>query len=313
MIQRIEQLGFMSEYKYSPNPGRENAVLYPMIGILLMEKDKSDTIQLFVEHSGLLHNLDEIQFMLSVSSTKEGKKKFPRPYVYENQSDGTIKMLSTGERLKVSYLGGDVHNPLVEGAIEPMAIITQHKFLRFDPQNLDRQPERYENDNYVYEFENNGEGGINLTIEAKKKDDQKKNKGGTANISITLKGQEEVGGTLSLNLTGSVQLNQIDKDGNPVQTIIMDGTKDAEKISLKDKNENVVEMSKDKISVTGKKDIEITVEGDAKITAFGDATIDATQICLNGQAGKVLTDVTATPACLFSGKPFPGVLTVKAG
>ncbi len=305
MIQRVEQLGFVSEYKYGPFPGQDNAIFYPMIGILLMEKGKPDTIQLFVEHSGVLHTLSEIQFMLEVSNTKEGKKKFPRPYIYENQSDGTIKVLSTGDRLKVSYLGGDVHNPLIEGAIEPMSIITQHKFLRFDPQNLDRQPERYENDNYIYEFENDGKGGINLLIEAKKKDDQKKNDGGTGNISITLKGQEGAGGTLSLNVTGNVQLNQIDTEGSTIQTIIIDGTKDAEKIRLHDKNENVIELTKDKISVTGKKDIEIKVEGDAKI--------DATKICMNGQTGKVLTDQTATPACLFTGKPFPGVLTVKAG
>jgi hypothetical protein len=218
-MSRIEQDGFVSEYKYAPHDGDYDHIFFPVTGHFVMVKDRPATMALYDDFARIFHPLEDVSFMWPVSSQLEGKKKFPRPFIVEQLSDdpdgfGT-KVLSVGEKVKITYIGGELCNPLVEGAIENLIILNQHQFLRLDGANLDRQAERYENDDYFLEYENNGHGEFTTRIVAQGK--------GTGNITFDLTGLEGAG-NVTLRLNGALSLVQVDKDGNPVQSLSIDKT-----------------------------------------------------------------------------------------
>src|SRR3990167_789522 len=192
-MDRIIQDGFASEFLHQDSYGNTDAIFFPVTGHLVMLKGKPETMRLYDDYTRLLHSMSNVAFLWSVSSPLEGKKKCPRPYVFEKAAGSSSedfsagdKLLSVGEKLKISYIGGNVYNPLVEGAIEHLSIINQKEFLRLDATNLERQPERYENDDYLFEFENDGRGEFVWNITAKEADSAKGNVGGTGNITLNL-------------------------------------------------------------------------------------------------------------------------------
>lgn len=99
----------------------------------------------------------------------------------------------------------------------------------------------------------------------------------------------------------------LDKDG----ITVLEGT--SGNTIVMDKDGNVAVTVSGNVTVTADGDVTVTASGDATVEATGDATVKGTTVKLNNATGKILTDLTATPACLFTGKPFPGVTTCKAG
>jgi hypothetical protein len=77
---------------------------------------------------------------------------------------------------------------------------------------------------------------------------------------------------------------------------------------------NTIVMDKDGgVTVNAIGDVKVVAGGDVYVEASGNATVKGTKVTLNMGGGKILTDLTATPACLFTGKPFAGVPTCEAG
>jgi hypothetical protein len=214
---KIVQDGFVSEYSYEPHKGDYDRIYFPVTGHFVMVEGKPETMKLYDDFARVFHRLENVSFLWPVSSQLEGKKKFPRPFIMK-QVDGDTQglgtqLVSAGEKVKISYIGGELANPLVEGAIENLVILNQHQFLRLDGANLDRQAERYENDDYFLEYENNGHGEFTTRIVAQGQ--------GTGNITLDLTGLEGAG-NVTLRLNGTLSLVQVDKDGNPVQSLTID-------------------------------------------------------------------------------------------
>jgi hypothetical protein len=384
----IIQPGFVSNHPQEMLPNGSEGIFFPVTGHFIRLKDEPGKMWLYDDYARFYNPIENVAFLWDVCNPQEGYKKMPRPFVVEqSEADKAIpgnkigtKVISAGDKVMIMYVEGKIYNPIVVGSIEAFKIYSQNRFLLFAPDEWEKEVKRYSNDDYTIEEKNDGAGEFTIDITAKKKDDSKKNKGGTGNITINLTATDENGkitinqktiegkttqqvlldNTLNKNLarvsqgisteegTGedkktvfkdvqyveldqakkSISLIQKTSDASEIQqSVVMDNT--GKKITVLDVNKNSIETSETGISVSGEKKLSITVKGDievktdgnanitvkgnANVTATGNAVIKGKKITLNNGMGKVLTDLTATPACLFSGKPFPGVPTVEAG
>ena len=254
----ITEAGYVSIYENSIFFGSQNN-LHPTTGHFVIEQDPvtkkliTETLKLLDDNSRMYYEMGNVSFLWPSSNELEGKKKMYRPFVLEKMAntmtvDGEVintinyKVISTGEKVKISYINGSIYNPLVEGAIENISVIHQHKFLFLQPDNLDRQPTRYENDLYSLEFENDGKGGLNLSVIGKTN--------GTGNINIVLAGSSG-NGNVTVTLNGKFTLQQADGNGNILQSVILDDTPGAEKVTIADKSGNIINTSSAGIQFTG--------------------------------------------------------------
>lgn len=254
MPDKIDIPGYYGHYAREVNYGKFEKIYYPVTGHFVMLKDEPKSMKLYDDHVRAFHGIDRVSFLWGVNSPKEGKKKFPRPFVYEESGDD-LKLVSQGEKVKITYVEGSWEKPLVEGAIESMAVINQKKFLRLDGGNLDRQSERYESEKYIYEFENDGKGNLNFLIEAKEE--------GEGNIDITLLGSEKFG-KINLYTNHGYTINHIDEE-NVLQQIVMD--KDGTIIAQNEDGEevqhiNLIKSGGVKIRSKRTKNSEMMVYGD---------------------------------------------------
>jgi hypothetical protein len=108
-------------------------------------------------------------------------------------------------------------------------------------------------------------------------------------------------GEESIKIEDAVHGHSVVLDKNGVK--VVEGSSSNEFVMDKDGN----------LNVTVNNDATVNVSGDTTVNATGKVVINGSTVEMNGALGVVLTDKTATPACLFTGKPFPGVPTVKAG
>jgi hypothetical protein len=352
---RIEQDGFVSEYEYEELRNGDQRIFYPVTGHFVRLKDDPKALFLFDDNARLFHSIDKVSFLHRVNNPIESDKIYPRPFITEQTDDEKkiegykfgSKIISTGDKVAISYVNGSIFNPLVIGSIEAFGSFYQNDFLLTKPDEWEQVKKRLENDDYSLEYKDDSHGEITLDIKAKIKDGEKKNQGGTGNITLNLTGTDT---------NGKITVNQKTLEGKITQQFLLDNTldkniarlsqgisteegegedkkttfKEVQYIELDQDNKTIsliqksgdasdtiqsIEMDSGgkKISITTKGDTEINTDGDVKVTASGNATVKATKITLNNGAGKILTDLTATPACLFSGKPFPGVPTCEAG
>jgi len=212
MIGKIDIPGYYGQYARETDYGKFERIHFPVTGHFVMLKDQPKTMKLYDDHVRAFHEMSRVSLLSSVNNPKEGRKKFPRPFIFE-ESGTDLKLISQGDKVLITYVEGSWEKPLVTGSIESMGVINQKKFLRFDGTNLDRQPERYENDKYVYEYENDGKGNINLLIETKDE--------GEGSINITLKGNDKFG-MLNLYTNHGYTVNHIDDNDEVLQQIVMD-------------------------------------------------------------------------------------------
>jgi len=213
MSDRTIQEGFVSQYCHEDGAGEQDKIFYPVTGRFIQIKDDPSSLQLYDDNIRYLHQPSNVALLLPVSSQLEGKKKFPRPWIYERTAEEERRNLRVGSKLVtpgdivlINYVGGNLFTPIVVGSVEALGSIAQKKFLHFDPKNLDRQAERYENDKYTYEFENDGKGGFTLNIVAKE--------GGSGDVTIDVTGQAEHG-KVQLRTNGATTLQQVDRTKQP--------------------------------------------------------------------------------------------------
>jgi len=218
--QRIEADGIVSEYKYLPDGGTWDKINYPVVGYFIQMKDDPSSMRLYDSNTRITHPMARVALAWSVSSYEEGKKKFPRPFIFDwrdgdEKKSGQFgsKLVSDGEQLLLFYLEGSIYSPVVHGAIQNLGIPSSTPFLRLEPRNLDRQAERYDNDDYTLEIENDGKGQITYDLTGKTDNN--------GNITITVKGGESAG-RVTLNVNRAVRVNQTDDEGAVQQVIELD-------------------------------------------------------------------------------------------
>ena len=207
---------------------------FPRTGNFIIERDtdtkelKPETLKLYDDFARVLIQPSQVAFRWDVSSPREGRKKFPKPFVYERTPDqnnpanpSSLSLKVIGEKLLIEYINGNIKQPIIVGAVESLAVIAQENFLRIDQSNLDRQVEKYETDNYIYAYENDGNGEFRLVIQGLIEDSEKKNTGGTGNITVDLLGTEG-NGNFTFGVNGNIILNQKDASGKIIQQLSID-------------------------------------------------------------------------------------------
>jgi hypothetical protein len=207
--------GFASELDHIFSSGDAGSIATSVMGCFVMEDGKANTMKLYDAARKVYHEMSNVSLLWRVGSPLEGKKKFPRPFIFtkKNPTDAVATQLkSPGEKLLIQYVNGNIYNPIVVGAVESLSVIDQKAFLRIDPNNLDRQVERYETDDYVLESENDGSGNITLTITGKTT--------GNGNFTVNLSGQNA--GNISVNANGTYSLIQNDGKGNTMRSLAID-------------------------------------------------------------------------------------------
>lgn len=261
MSTRVAIEGFTSQNRFELDPGNLKAIYGGSVGFFMMEKDKPETLQLHDEIAQVWHPYTDVAFLRSANGPVDGKKRMYKPLIYTLDGNDNASVVSLGEKVKISYIGGDIHNPLVEGAVESTSVVAQVTDLLVDfGKNLDQQVERYESEKYVYLATNDGEGGLGFTITGKQAKD---GSGGTSSVTVKISGKDATTGNLTLQVSGSVTLQQVDSDGNEIQAIAMVGNGDGMTV-IRDKRGNILQIGKNGAQVQSEatKELNYMVLGD---------------------------------------------------
>ena len=223
---RIEQDGFVSEYEYKDLHDKMIDITHTVTGHFVRLKDDPKALFLYNDDARIYHSIDKVSFLHRVSNAIEGEKLYPRPFITDQTADEKkiagykfgSKIISTGDKVIISYVNGSIYNPLVIGSVEPFGSFYQNNFLLTMPDEWEQEKKRLENDDYILEYKDDSHGEITLDITAKVKDSTKGNQGGTGNITINLKGTDK-NGNVNLNLSGKAVLTvtgnvEVDTNGD---------------------------------------------------------------------------------------------------
>jgi hypothetical protein len=210
---RIQQDGFVSEYEYQELRDGSLDIKALCTGHFERLKDNPKELFLYNDDARIYHSIDKVSFLHKVSNAIEGEKLYPRPFITEQTDDEKkikgykfgSKIISTGDKVIISYVNGSIHNPLVIGSVEPFGSFYQNNFLLTKPDEWEQEKKRLENEDYILEYKDDSHGEFTLDITAKEKDATKNNQGGTGNITINLIGTEN-NGNVNLNLNGKAIL-----------------------------------------------------------------------------------------------------------
>ncbi len=193
-------------------------------------KDDPTALFLFNDDARIFHSIDKVSFLHRINNTIEGEKLYPRPFITEQTADEKMisgykfgsKIISTGDKVIISYVNGSIYNPLVIGSVEPFGSFYQNNFLLTMPEEWEQEKKRLENDDYILEYKDDSHGEITLDITAKEKDATKNNQGGTGNITINLIGTDK-NGNINLNLNGKAILTAVGNVNVDGENVIING------------------------------------------------------------------------------------------
>lgn len=193
-------------------------------------------------------DLARILILVKEWDFNNGEKNFPKPYLIAE--DGSVKEF--GANILYTYLNNSNARIVVFGAVADVAI--NHLDERLNPQANDykgfqKKHLSRNNDSRFFLVDEDGKG--NLTIYLKGKKAEKEEDNGTGNIGIKISGTDD-NGNLSLSFNGKFAITQTQTDGDnetAIAQILMDNTKDAEKIKIIDKTKNTIVMNKDGIII----------------------------------------------------------------
>lgn len=184
-------------------------------GFFLQEDGKPETMVLYDEYAKVGHKMGNVTLSSRVNNAVEGDLKFPRPFLYkQDQGSGMSSLVQPGDKVLIFYPGGNYCNPVAGPSINSLATLMQVDFLKADPDNLDRQPTRYENKEFILEEEIDGHGDINLTLTGKAGQ-------GTGNVNITVKGADDSSGQVNVKASGTLAVQQVDANGKALNQIKM--------------------------------------------------------------------------------------------
>ena len=300
--------------------GLKNLNLNFNLGYLVFLKKENKLF--FQDAFKKLHELERVSFLNTKWNSEEGDKELPKPYVY----DETGTLISYGDVLVYGFFANSTDNMIVFGSITNFSWGHRIKNLQLDEnlELLDGSASVRNNNYRYYSIKEDGKGNILLYLEGKKTDKTE----GTGNISLKILGTEN-NGLVKLETNGNIQIAQTQQDGDNekvVTAITMINKKGEENISVKDQYGNVINISKEGISIASKKEMNIKLEGNAiinvdkdiQIKSSGNANIEAKETTIKSgnvtiTGGKLKAKGTAKPngqggfcalpngQCLFTG------------
>jgi hypothetical protein len=254
--------------------------------LIYTEKDK--TLE-FEDAYGKRQPLERVYFLGAEYNTEDGEKRMPKPYI---KSETGYKSL--GDILLYSIIDNNVNRIVVLGSIRNFNVDMHDKALNYDKTDIEDLEERNlvrNNDKRYFTVRDDGKGNILVYLEGKKGE-----KTGTGNVSIKVQGADEKSGNVKLEVSGKVAINQIVKDGETEKIttqILMDNTKDAEKIQIKDQFKNTIVVDKKGVALTdSNKNTIVTSKDGIAITDFSENHIITTAEEINIKTAKNFTQKT---------------------
>jgi hypothetical protein len=294
-----------------------------------------DTLLMFQDSKQKLHPINKISFLTDEWNTEDGNKNLPKPYIFDSDNNVT----KYGDNLLYGYIDDAGDNIVVFGSLKSLALDQFDSSLNTDLTDLNDIAEKVRvrnNEQRYFSVSDDGLGEVDFYIEGKDGDTP-----GTGNLIVKVKGTKD-NGIVKVEANGKIVINQTQTDDNGKETVIaqilFDNTKDSEKISIVDKNKNIITINADGVTVQSPKAINLTTDGDLNATVKGNLTVETDgnttatvkgdlEVDVDGTAtikspnavitgGELKVNGTATPNgqggfcgipnCIFSGAPHVG-------
>lgn len=184
--------------------------------------------------------LERVMCLNSEWDFENGEKNFPKPFLIG--ANGAIK--EYGANVLYSYLNSSDTRIVVFGPVQDL--MTEHTDKVLNPETTDYEKMREKhlsrnNKKRFFTVTEDGKGDVFVYLKGKENN---------GNIGIRIEGKEEANGNFSLSLNGKFVLNMLTADGSETYTqLIFDNTNGSEKVKLKDKHANIVELNKDGVII----------------------------------------------------------------
>lgn len=199
-------------------------------GSLVLNKKYKNTY--FSDKDNKMYMLTKVHFINSHWNEYEGINQLPTPTILDEEEN----LVSTGDKLIYAPIGAD--EIIVLGSARNLNFTTNDSNIDYVPgeeEQVSIFSETRNNSNRYYLKKDDGKGDILIHLEGKNE--------GTGNLILKLKGTDN-NGKFILDVNGKVVIAQRDAEGNKISEILLDNTKDNEKISIKDKFKNQIEINK---------------------------------------------------------------------
>lgn len=319
----------------------DEKILNQNVGYLIFVTADGKSGELFFQDAFMKrYTMDRVFFLEKEHNAESGFKGLPKPYMMDDKD----KVTGYGDDLLYMNFGNTNGYIAILGSLRNILIDNFDKNLNYDPTSLQdisqKNIERNNKQRYLL-VTDDGIGNFTFYLEGKTGDEP-----GTGNLSIKIKGADANSGNVKLEASGKVAIQQVQADGNGndvvISQILMDSTKDAERIKVIDKYKNQVVFDKNGIALTDKSQNKITTTSDGidvldknnneiktdssgvtvnaqskcNINSTQDCTVNATNVTITGGNLTVNGNVAPTGSgpfqavpggmCLFSGAPIAG-------
>lgn len=238
MSKNDQQLNFLDK-----NLGRK---LNIKLGYLLFMKDENQLI--FCDENGKYYKFENVFGLSNERNYENGIKDLPRPYIMVKN-----EIKEVGDNLLYTFIDDANQNILILGSMTNWKLDAFDPLLKVDTTKKEGLGEKYisrNNKQRFFSIREDAKGNFTITILGK----NDKDLSGSGNLSIKVKGTDQ-SGNVNLTMNGKFAITQTQMDGENevvVAQLLMDNTKEAEKIKVIDKYKNRIEMTKDGIIVQDK-------------------------------------------------------------
>lgn len=212
------------------------------IGKLVYDDDNKKFF--FSDAEGKYFEKENIWFLDKERNYNNGYKDLPLPHTLKNK-----EFTETGDILLYTYLDDTFQNIVIIGSLYNLSLDGYDAVLN-TADDIKNWREKYlsrNNKSRFFSVQDDGKGNVTIYLKGKKADQAEDD--GTGNLAIKITGTDQ-NGNLSLELNGKVAITQTQTDGDTetaISQILLDNTKDAEKIKIIDKTKNIFLMNKDGI------------------------------------------------------------------
>lgn len=203
---------------------------------------------MFCDSFGKYFPMDNVFWLGNEHNNENGTKNLPKAFVVTNN-----KIIEDGELLVYTYINGAKQNILVLGTFINRNLGGYSSFLDVDVKNKENLRKKYSsrsNKKRFFSVYDDAAGNVTIILKGKEDADTP----GTGDLAIKVTGTDGHG-NLNLSLNGKFVINQTQIEGETetvIAQILMDSTKNAERIKVIDKYKNRFEFTKDGIVVKDK-------------------------------------------------------------
>jgi hypothetical protein len=202
-------------------------------GVFMFFEEKNELY--FQDAQEKMHDMSKIYLLSDEWNLLDGNKKFPKPFVIG--SGGEVKEF--GAFCLYSYLNSSESNIVVFGQIINPVIDSPDNKLDFKVTDLASLLEQHHvrnNEKRYYSVSEDGQGNLIVVLQGKENN---------GNFYLKLIGDDnQANGNVKVELNGKFVLNQVTDEGEVFAQIMLDNKSGNEKIRIKDKYENFIELNK---------------------------------------------------------------------